>query len=101
MEKKFETIIENGKAEGKTYEQINADLKAAGASFHLADDGRIVDPGEGFIPQPAKTEDVQREVDKTPRPDLANGTDIQHFNGHDFKVWYNENGYVWRVKKVD
>lgn len=101
MEKKFEQIIKEGKAEGKTYEQINAELKAAGANFHLDDDGRIVDPGEGFIEQPEKTEDVQREIDKTRRPDLANGTDTQHVNGHDFKVWYNENGYVWKVKKVD
>lgn len=101
MEKKFEQIIKEGQAEGKTYEQINAELKAAGANFHLADDGRIVDPGEGFIEQPAKTEDVQREIDKTRRVDLKNKSDFQHFNGHTYEVFYNENGYVWKAKKVD
>lgn len=101
MEKKFEQIIKKGQAEGKTYEQINAELKAAGANFHLADDGRIVDPGEGFIEQPAKTEDVQREIDKTRRVDLKNKSDFQHFNGHTYEVFYNENGYVWKAKKVD
>lgn len=101
MEKKFEQIIKEGQAEGKTYEQINAELKAAGANFHLADDGRIVDPGEGFIEQPAKTEDVQRELDKTRRVDLKNKSDFQHFNGHTYEVFYNENGYVWKAKKVD
>ena len=87
MEKKFEQIIKEGQAEGKTYEQINADLKAAGANFHLADDGRIVDPSEGFIEQPAKTEDVQRELDRRPRPDLAGQT-----AGATYRVTYNADG---------
>ena len=92
MEKKFEQIIKEGQAEGKTYEQINAELKAAGANFHLADDGRIVDPGEGFIEQPAKTEDVQRELDRRPRPDLAGQTVEQHIAGATYRVTYNADG---------
>ena len=36
MEKKFENIITEGKRKGKTVEEINAELKAAGATFHLS-----------------------------------------------------------------
>lgn len=35
MERKYEEIIENGKKAGKSYEEINAELKAAGADFSL------------------------------------------------------------------
>ena len=40
MKKKFEQIIRAGKAAGKTVEEINGELKAAGAGFHLDVDGR-------------------------------------------------------------
>lgn len=92
MEKTFEQIIKEGQAAGKTYEQINEELKAAGAGFHLADDGRIVDPSEGFIDQPAKTEDVQRELDRRPRPDLAGQTVEQRIAGATYRVTYNADG---------
>lgn len=36
MEKKFENIITEGKRKGKTVDEINAELKAAGATFHLS-----------------------------------------------------------------
>lgn len=100
MEKKFEQIIKKGQAEGKTYEQINAELKAAGANFHLADDGRIVDPGEGFIDQPAKTEDVLREVDRSPRPDLAGQTVEQHIAGATYRVTYRDDGKFKVAHKI-
>lgn len=35
MEKKFEQIINEGKKNGKKLSEINAELKAAGATFHL------------------------------------------------------------------
>ena len=96
----YEDIIKGGLESGKTYDEINEDLLDAGGGLYLDEDGRVVDPNEGIIWQPPKKKDVQREIDKTRRPDLANGTDTQHFNGHDFKVWYNENGYIYRIKKV-
>lgn len=40
MEKMFEKIISEGKKSGKSIEEINAELKAAGANFHLNPDGR-------------------------------------------------------------
>ena len=35
MEKIYENIINEGKKNGKTVETINAELKEAGANFHL------------------------------------------------------------------
>lgn len=63
MERKFEQIINEGQKAGKTVEEINADLKAAGANFHLNPDGYISgwteqEMAEGFNPgEPA--EDVK------------------------------------------
>lgn len=55
MNKRFADIIKQGQADGKSYEEINAELKAAGADFHLDSNGRA--PGwteqemaEGFRP---------------------------------------------------
>ena len=39
MEKKFAEIINEGKKDGKTIEEINKLLKEAGANFHLNADG--------------------------------------------------------------
>ncbi|MFR3993045.1 MAG: hypothetical protein ACLTY5_11385 [Angelakisella sp.] len=55
MEKIYENIINEGKATGKAIEAINAELKAAGANFHLNPDGGVAnwtedEMREGFIP---------------------------------------------------
>lgn len=63
MEKIYENIINEGKATGKTIEAINAELKEAGANFHLNPDGGVAgwtedEMREGFLPdnpaQPVK-----------------------------------------------
>ena len=41
MEKMFEKIISEGKKSGKSVEEINTELKAAGANFHLSPDGGV------------------------------------------------------------
>lgn len=92
LEKKYEDIIKNGQAAKKTEEQANEELRAAGANFHLEKGWRIVYPGEGMIDQPAKTEDVQRELDRSPRPDLAGQTVEQHIAGATYRVTYNADG---------
>ena len=53
MEKKFADIINEGKKNGKTVETINAELKEAGANFHLNSDGGVAnwteaEMAEGF-----------------------------------------------------
>lgn len=55
MEKKFAEIINEGKKQGAPVEAINAELKAAGANFHLNPDGGVAgwteqEMKEGFIP---------------------------------------------------
>lgn len=55
MEKKFAEIINEGCKSGKTIEAINAELKEAGANFHLNSDGGVAgwsekEMAEGFIP---------------------------------------------------
>lgn len=64
MEKKFAEIINEGKKNGRTIEAVNAELKAAGANFHLNPDGYIVgwteqEMKEGFIPAEAEPADVR------------------------------------------
>lgn len=60
MEKIYENIINEGKKTGKTVETINAELKEAGANFHLDADGKVAgwtdqEMAEGFRPgAPAK-----------------------------------------------
>ena len=55
MEKKYAEIINEGKKQGAPVEAINAELKAAGANFHLNPDGGVAgwteqEMKEGFIP---------------------------------------------------
>ena len=64
MEKKFAAIINEGKKQGAPVEAINAELKAAGANFHLNPDGGVAgwtedEMREGFIPAEKEPEDVK------------------------------------------
>ena len=64
MEKMFEKIISEGKKSGKSIEEINAELKAAGANFHLNPDGGVAgwteaEMKEGFIPAEEEPADVR------------------------------------------
>lgn len=64
MEKKFADIINEGKKQGAPVEAINAELKAAGANFHLNPDGGVAgwtedEMREGFVPTEKEPEDVK------------------------------------------
>lgn len=64
MEKKFAEIINAGCKVGKTVEEINKELKAAGANFHLNPDGGVANWPEaemagGFIPAETEPADVK------------------------------------------
>lgn len=64
MKKKFADIINEGKKQGAPVEAVNAELKAAGANFHLNADGCIAgwteqEMAEGFIPAEKEPEDVR------------------------------------------
>lgn len=64
MKKKFAVIINEGCKAGKTVEEINQELKAAGANFHLDADGKVAgwtdqEMAEGFIPAETEPADVR------------------------------------------
>ena len=104
MNKKFENIIAEGKKNGKTIEEINELLKAAGANFHLNPDGGVdgwteAEMAEGFRPgEPAQV--VQREIDMSRREDLAGTTQRQKTSGGFYEVTYDELGYAGKAVKV-
>lgn len=104
MEKKFENIITEGKRKGKTVDEINAELKAAGATFHLSSlEGNGVwteqEMKEGFIPG-APAQDAQRELDMSRKMEFAGTKQIQWIPGGKFEVEYDANGYAKRAVKV-
>lgn len=105
MDKKYAEIITEGKKNGKTIAEINAELKAAGATFHLNPDGGVAgwtdkEMTEGFLPgEPAK--DAQRTVDMRRREDLAGTKQIQWIPGGKFEVEYDELGYAKSAVRVN
>ena len=64
MNKIYENIINEGKKNGESIEDINTKLKEAGANFHLNPDGGVAnwteqEMKEGFIPAEKEPEDVK------------------------------------------
>ena len=105
MEKKYVDIINEGKKQGAPVEAINAELKAAGANFHLNPDGGVdgwteAEMAEGFIPAEEKPKDAQRTVDMRRREDLASTKQIQWIPGGKFEVEYDELGYAKSAVRV-
>lgn len=106
MEKKYVDIINEGKKQGAPVEAINAELKAAGANFHLNPDGGTegwtdAEMAEGFIPAEEKPKDAQRTVDMRRREDLAGTKQIQWIPGGKFEVEYDELGYAKSAVRVN
>ena len=104
MEKKFENIITEGKRKGKTVDEINAELKAAGATFHLSSlEGNgswtEAEMAAGFIPG-VPAEDAQRTLDMSRKMEFAGTKQIQWIPGGQFEVEYDANGYAKRAVKV-
>ena len=106
MEKKYAEIITEGKKQGAPVEAINAELKAAGANFHLNPDGGTAgwteaEMAEGFIPAEEEPKDAQRTVDMRRREDLAGTKQIQWIPGGKFEVTYDEDGYARSTVRVN
>ena len=73
MKKKFLDIINEGKKQGAPVEAINAELKAAGANFHLNPDGSVdgwteAEMAEGFIPGKDDRKDGLNETASDGKP---------------------------------
>lgn len=105
MEKIYENIISEGKATGKTIEAINAELKAAGANFHLNPDGGVAgwneqEMKEGFIPAATEPEALPQTLDTRRREDLAGTVQIQQIVGATYEVTYDEDGYFIKASRV-
>lgn len=110
MEKKFADIINEGKKNGKKLSEINAELKAAGATFHLDYTMTPDAPQtgwseqemeEGFTPAETEPEDVKHLHDymrysnanagKTIRVSVPEGT---------YDITWNENGNPVKAERV-
>ena len=105
MEKKFAEIIVEGKKNGKSVEEINAELKAAGANFHLNADGGVAgwteqEMAEGFIPAETEPESLRKELDLSRREDLAGTVQTQKIAGATYDVTYDEQGYAVKATRV-
>lgn len=105
MEKIYENIINECKAAGKSIEEVNKELKEAGANFHLNPDGGVAgwsdkEMEEGFMPAAEEPKDAQRELDLRRRPDLAGTTQIQWIPGGKFEVSYDADGYARSAKRI-
>lgn len=73
MDKKYAEIITEGKKNGKTIAEINAELKAAGANFHLNPDGGVAgwtegEMREGFIPAADDGKDALYKIASDGKP---------------------------------
>ena len=110
MDKTFENIINEGKKNGKKISEINAELKAAGATFHLdytmTPDGPQTgwsekEMAEGFMPATDEAKDVVHLHDymrysnanagKTIRVSVPEGT---------YDITWNENGNPVKAERV-
>ena len=106
MDKKFEQIINEGKKNGKKATEINAELKAAGANFHL-DFERAVsgwsekEMEEGFIPAEDESKNVNHSLDLSRKTELANKTQIMELAGTKFEIAYDKDGYVNTITRID
>lgn len=105
MEKKFAEIINEGCKSGKTIAAINAELKAAGADFHLNPDGGVAgwteaEMREGFIPAETEPETLPQTLDTRRREDLAGTVQIQRIVGATYEVTYDEDGYFIKASRM-
>ena len=97
MNKIYENIINEGKATGKTIEAINAELKEAGANFHLNPDGSVAgwteqEMAEGFMPG-APAEDVKHLHDYMRyNPEMAGQTIRVQVPEGTYDVTWDEDG---------
>ena len=107
MEKKFEEIIIEGKKQGAPIEAINAELKVAGATFHLNPDGGIgywteEEMKSGFIPADSETPDALHIADLMKRDALnANKEILVSCAEGIYKITYDADGYAVKAVRVN
>lgn len=109
MERKLEEIINEGKKNGKQLSEINAELKAAGANFHLdykmCEDGPVTswteqEMAEGFAAPTEEAKPIQKKVDMSRRPEFAGTIQEQVVLSTTWKVAYDIDGYVTKATRA-
>ena len=107
MEKKFAEIINEGCKSGKTTEAINAELKEAGANFHLNPDGGVAnwteqEMKEGFIPAEKEPEDVKHLHDYMRRDPAKANTEEEVWvpEGH-YRITFDEDGHATKAVRIN
>ena len=106
MEKKFAEIINEGCKSGKTVAEINKELKAAGANFHLNPDGGVAnwteaEMAEGFIPAEKEPEDVKHLHDYMRFNPVKANTEEEVWTpeGH-YRITFDENGHATKAVRI-
>lgn len=105
MGKKYSDIINDGKKTGKTIAEINAELVAAGADFHLAEESASSwseqEMAEGFIPAEKEPEDVKhlRDVMKYDPAKAGLKLIVSVAEGR-YQITWNENGTPVKAVKL-
>lgn len=106
MEKKFAEIINEGKKNGKSIEEINDALEAAGANFFIDPNVRTAgwteaEMAEGFIPAEAEPEDVKHLHDYMRRDPAKANTEEEVWTpeGH-YRITFDENGHATKAVRI-
>jgi hypothetical protein len=107
MNKIYENIITEGKKNGKTVETINAELKEAGANFHLNPDGGVAnwteaEMAEGFIPAETEPADVRHLHDYMRRDPAKANTEEEVWTpeGH-YRITFDEDGHATKAVRIN
>lgn len=107
MEKIYENIINEGKKNGKTVETINAELKEAGANFHLNSDGGVAnwteaEMAEGFNLAEKEPEDVKHLHDYMRRDPAKANTEEEVWDpeGH-YRITFDEDGHATKAVRIN
>lgn len=106
MEKKFAEIINGGCKAGKTVEEINKELKAAGANFHLNADGTVAgwteqEMKEGFKPAEKEPADVRHLHDYMRHDATKSGLTVRVETPEGvYDITWNEDGSPVKAVRV-
>lgn len=106
MKRNFADIIYEGKKNGKTIEAVNAELKAAGANFHLNPDGYIVgwteqEMNEGFTPAKEEPADVKHLHDYMKFSKEKSGTEeVVSVPGGKYRITWDEDGHPVKAVRL-
>lgn len=106
MDMRFADIINEGCKAGKTVETINAELKEAGANFHLTPDGGVdnwteAEMAEGFMPAEKEPEDVKHLHDYMRRDPAKANTEEEVWvpEGH-YRITFDGDGHATKAVRI-